>query len=375
MIKILFAGDFAPRARVTQLIEEGNYSDVLSEVLPYTSNSDYSVINLEAPVVNMKSTQGIDKYGPHLSCTSHAIGALKYAGFNLVTLANNHLNDYGPTGVLNTLDLCKEADLDTVGAGADLSKASITLFKEIKGKVFAFINCCEHEFSVATEELPGANPLNPVCQFRAITEAKLKADYVIVIVHGGHEHYQLPSPRMKELYRFYADVGADVVINHHQHCYSGYEKYKESMIFYGLGNFCFDIVPHQVNNPWNFGYMVELSFDKTMTYKILPYNQCGSIAKVEMLSLDAFDIYIEELNSIILDDKILQFKTEEYYKSSQSWEYSVLEPYRGRVANKLFSLGLLPKFVKGRKIPQILNHVECESHRDKLIYALRKRLK
>jgi poly-gamma-glutamate synthesis protein (capsule biosynthesis protein) len=94
-----------------------------------------------------------------------------------------------------------------------------------------------------------------------------------------------------------------------------------------------------------------------------------------MLPIDFFDNDIEKLNSIILDDNLLKEKIEEYYNSCQNWECSILEPYRGKILNKLFSLGLIPKFVRGRKIPQILNHVECESHRDKLIYALRKRLK
>ena len=76
----------------------------------------------------------------------------------------------------------------------------------------AVINCCEHEFSVTTGDFPGANPLNPIRQFYKISEARKDADYVVVIVHGGHEMLQLPSPRMQELYRYFIDVGADAVI-------------------------------------------------------------------------------------------------------------------------------------------------------------------
>lgn len=225
MVKILIAGDYAPRARVQQLIEQGKYSDVFSDVVPYTSSVDYAILNLEAPIVDKKGVQGIDKCGPHLSCTSKAIEAMKFAGFNMATLANNHFYDYGNSGVVDTLASCRENNIEVVGGGVNLEEASRTFYKDLKGVRFAFINCCEHEFSIATDKTGGSNPLNPIKQFYAIEEAKKNADRVIVIVHGGHEHYQLPSPRMKETYRFFVDAGADVVINHHQHCYSGYEAF------------------------------------------------------------------------------------------------------------------------------------------------------
>lgn len=56
--------------------------------------------------------------------------------------------------------------------------------------------------------------------------------------------------------------------------------------------------------------------------------------------------------------------------ATSGYELSILEPYQGRVFSKLFSMGLLPKFVKGNKIPVLLNHINCESHRDKLVFAL-----
>jgi poly-gamma-glutamate capsule biosynthesis protein CapA/YwtB (metallophosphatase superfamily) len=67
-----------------------------------------------------------------------------------------------------------------------------------------------------------------------IKEAKATHDKVIVIVHGGHEYYNLPSPRMQKQYRFYADQGADFVVGHHTHCISGYEVYNGVPIYYSL---------------------------------------------------------------------------------------------------------------------------------------------
>ena len=79
--------------------------------------------------------------------------------------------------------------LDIVGVGRNLKEAEKVLYLEKDGKTIAVINCCEHEFSLATETEAGANPLNPVRQFYAIQEAKKKANYVLVIVHGGHEMF------------------------------------------------------------------------------------------------------------------------------------------------------------------------------------------
>ena len=160
--------------------------------------------------------------------------------------------------MLDTLMYLNDKQADFVGGGNSLRQASETLYKSIDGHTLAVINCCEHEFSIATETSSGANPLNPIQQYYKIQEARKNADYVLVIVHGGHEHYQLPSPRMKETYRFFVDAGADAVVNHHQHCYSGYEVYNGKPIFYGIGNFLFDREGVR-NSIWNEGDMVLLT--------------------------------------------------------------------------------------------------------------------
>ena len=93
MVKILIAADFVPRARVQCLIEERKYKDVFSGVLPHISDSDYSVINLEAPIVVSPSAEPIQKCGPNIKASPLAIKALRDVGFNMVTLANNHFYD------------------------------------------------------------------------------------------------------------------------------------------------------------------------------------------------------------------------------------------------------------------------------------------
>ena len=97
--------------------------------------------------------------------------------------------------------------------------------------------------------------------FNQIQEAKSKADFIVVVAHGGHEHYNLPSPRMKKWYRFFVDAGASAVVTHHTHIISGYEVYKDAPIFYSLGNFLFDWEGER-NKPWNKSMIIRLHFEK-----------------------------------------------------------------------------------------------------------------
>lgn len=374
-MKVLIAGDFAPVARLAEQIENRKFSEIFQGRLrKIIKSADFSFVNFESPIVE-DSFQPIPKCGPNLRCTPEAAEAIKFAGFTGVTMANNHILDYGPEGLHKSVECCKSQGLDVVGVGDNLVEAQKVLYLDNDGRRLAVINCCEHEFSIATETSAGANPLNPIRQYYEIQEAKKNADFVLVIVHGGHEYYQLPSIRMQETYRFFVDAGADAVVNHHQHCFSGYELYHGKPIFYGLGNFCFDIQPTRTNTLWNFGYLLELQFDDEIYYRTLPYNQYGDSPTIDMLDGASLFDQITQLNSIIIDKGSLSKKNEEYFDSCKGFECSILEPYSGRFWSKLYSMHFLPSFIRGDKVSRILNHINCESHRDKLIYTLKRKIK
>lgn len=370
-MNIIIAGDFAPRARLAKQIEEKQFADVFPEnIREIIKSVDFSFVNFESPIIE-DTYKPIPKCGPNLCCTKEAAEVLKYAGFTGVTMANNHILDYGTEGLHKSVECCKDQGLDVVGVGDNLKDAEEILYIEKDGKTLAVINCCEHEFSIATETSAGANPLNPVHQYYAIQKAKDKADYVLVIVHGGHEMFQLPSPRMVEIYRFFIDAGADAVVNHHQHCYSGYERYNEKLIFYGLGNFCFDISPMQDGTIWNFGYMLQLELRDKIEYKIHPYNQYGTDGKIQLLPQTIFDSNLAHLNSIISVPWMLKKEVEEYYQKSAVFENYILEPYSGYIMSKLFDMRLLPSLISKEKKAMVFNHVACESHRDKFLFTLK----
>ena len=368
-MKILVAGDFCPQKRVANTFDNNDFQSVLGEVKPLIEEADYAIVNFECPITKGNETP-ISKYGPNLRCSEKGLEAIRWTGFDCVTLANNHFYDFGEEGVKNTLETCRSLHIDTVGGGLNIKEASQILYKQVDGHTLAIINCCEHEFSIATENSAGSNPLNPIQQYYAIQEARKKADRVLVIVHGGHEHFQLPSPRMVEMYRFFVDAGADAVVNHHQHCYSGYEMYNGKPIFYGLGNFCFD-KPDKHSGIWTEGYMVSINFTDTIpSFKILPYIQCAEEPCIKLLAKDAFDNKLQKLNSMITNPITLKNEIGKYYSACAKAYSNILEPIQNRYYLGAKQRGWLPSLISEKRRLQAANYINCESHRDKILFYL-----
>lgn len=367
-MNILIAGDFCPQARVKELFEEGKYADVLGDARKIVEKADYSIVNLECPVTH-GSELPIEKKGPNLHCSEKGVEAIKLAGFDCCTLANNHFLDYESEGVSHTLEACKKHGLATVGGGMTIEEASQTLYQKIGSKTLAVVNCCEHEFSIATATTAGANPLNPVQQYYAIREARTRADYVLVIVHGGHEHWQLPSTRMQETYRFFIDAGADTVVNHHQHCFSGYEIYKGKPIFYGLGNFCFDN-PTVNSGIWTEGYLLELLVGDSVGFRLHPYLQCQKDPCVKLLDLTFYDKRLEELNTIIANPELLRRHQDKYFQQGEVNYKEMFEPLDNRFFRALRKRRWLPSLILKKRQLLAQDYIQCESHRDRLIYHL-----
>jgi poly-gamma-glutamate synthesis protein (capsule biosynthesis protein) len=378
-MNVIIAGDYCPRNRTAALINAEEYQSVLGEVKDIKKEADYFIVNLECPVV-VREASPIEKCGPNLRCNKKGFEALKWTGCDCVTLANNHFYDYGEIGVKDTLDVCKEFNIDHVGGGKNASEAAITLYKVIDGQCLAIINCCEHEFSIATDKSGGSNQLNVVNQFYAIQEARKNSDFVLVIIHGGVELFWLPSKRMIETYRFFIDAGADAVVNHHQHCYSGYELYKNKPIFYGVGNFCFDKNSNDYGDyRWTSGYMVNIKFEKSnvANFDIIPYRQCAENATVKILKgaeKDDFYKKIKNYNEIISDDKRIENEYMNWCCHTEKMYMTVLNPVFNRYTAFLFKSRLGNRIISKRKLLQIYDYLVNESHIERVRLLFKKEI-
>lgn len=370
--KILIVGDLCLQDR-TANADLDTLIQSHEECIPFIKHADYSIVNLECSVITSISPIPIIKAGPNLKCSNKILEFIKSLGFNACSLANNHFADYGDIGVKESIALLEKSGLDYVGAGLNIQEARRILYKEINNKKYAIINACEHEFTIATETKPGCNPLNPIRLSYDIKDAKSNADYVILIVHGGHEDYQLPSPRMQETYRFFIDMGADVVVNHHQHCYSGYEIYNGKPIIYGLGNFSFDESGVR-GQMWNEGYMVILHLGDIITFEYIPYIQNDEQIGIQIQSDRCrFDEHMLQLNKTIASPLQLQESWNMMVEKCRSEYLNPLKPYQYSLFKRLARYNLLPKKIKAKLLPEYMtkerkmlfkSYFQCESHRD-----------
>lgn len=373
-MKILIAGDFSPKyGEVNELIRTKTLKPFES-LIPIIQSADISIVNFES-TINCPTALPLSKCGPNLKCAEESIELLAKAGFDVLTLANNHILDYGREGLEKTIATIKQSNLNYVGAGKDLESARQPLYITKDQQTIGIINSCEHEFSIASDTTPGANPLDIISISKTIIECKKKADYVIVITHGGIENYQLPSLEMQKRYRFFIDMGADVVVNHHQHCYSGYEIYHQKPIFYGLGNFFFNkkIIGNATN--WNEGYMVYLDLNQINDFKLIPYLQTVSEYRIELLeNKTPFYNEINKLNSIIGDRDKLQEENKKYFVSKSREVLSMFYPLQNKYLKAAYRKGLIPGWFAKKYLLYVLNHIECEAHREELIAVLKQRL-
>jgi len=371
-IKILITGDFYGGNRIDKMLKTGNYRELYNNFLTYSAHSDLAITNLESALT--KSKTAISKTGPSIKSDPKTAVALKYAGINLVTLANNHIMDYGKEGLEDTIKTLTDNKINYVGAGRSLEDAQNPYYYTKSNINIAILNFAENEWSTTNDNKSGANPINPVKNFMAIKEAKENAEKAIVITHSGHELYRLPSPRMKELFRFYIEVGADVVVNHHPHCTSGYEIYKGKPIFYSIGNFIFDN-PRVKNNIWNKGMAVNLKINKNLSeFEIIHFDQNAEKTGINVCSDEEQgkrEHNLKEINKIISDDFQLNKSFEELVNKRSKLYRAYIEPHKNKYIQVLQNKNIIPSLWTSKKKKYLLNLIQCESHRDILVKVLK----
>lgn len=235
-------GDLMFGRHVQEVVERYGYDHLFRFVAPYFEASDYVTGNFEQAVVLREDFQEADKF-IHLKISDlNALEALKKHNFTVVNLANNHAMDFLEGGMEDTVHAFRQVGLDFVGAGLNKEEAAQIAYHEINGITVAtlgFTDVYTREFP-AGDYRPGVLTADPTQFIELIHEADQNADLVMVHIHWGLEYDSYIHARQKDFAKAMVEAGADVIIGHHPHVLLSVDIYKDSIIFYSLGNFVFD---------------------------------------------------------------------------------------------------------------------------------------
>lgn len=269
-------------------------------------SAEISIVNLEAPTC--RAGEPIPKSGPPLRMDASVPAGLRTVGFDVATLANNHIMDYGRAGLDQTLTACKQAGLTACGAGNEQEHARRAVVLEpvehVRVAVLAF---CEREFGVALNGSAGTAWLSEPETLDAVRRAKEAADVVIVVAHGGAEVVPLPPPQRREQLRRLIDAGATLVIGHHPHVPQAWERYGEGVILYSLGNCLFDYADGEKLPKTDWGLAATATFegDSLSELSLLLTEQRGGVVGL-LEQVNGHWEYLNRLCEITNDSRRLE---------------------------------------------------------------------
>jgi hypothetical protein len=200
----------------------------------------FLVVNQESPITAIESPAGYKEI--HLKSSTRAVNWLQDLGVKVVSLANNHIADYGQEGLEETMSRLKSAGIAPVGAGADLSEASSPAYVDLpNGRIIALLAFTSRGIGskMAEERVYGCSELEPVAIARAIRRARENASHLVLLLHYGLTNFDYPTPKQREMLRSFVGRGVDLIIGHHPHVVQGHEILDGTPIFYSLGNLIF----------------------------------------------------------------------------------------------------------------------------------------
>ena len=237
---IAAVGDIMLDGSAREIMREQGYDYAFDKMRPWLQKADIAFGNLEGPLTD-RGEPAPDKKYLFRSPPAKVADALKAAGFDIVSLANNHSLDYGSEGLADTIAALDKVGVHHVGAGENLGVARQAAILQRNGLKVAFL---AYSLTFPEEFWATAKRAGTVFGYREIVEgdiraAKQKADIVVASFHWGQESKTELRPYQVALGHAAIDAGASLVIGHHPHILQSVERYKDGVILYSMGNFAF----------------------------------------------------------------------------------------------------------------------------------------
>ncbi len=245
VFEIVAVGDMSLARGVNVGLYSGRPESPLRYVAPLISRAQVAFGNLESPLTKRAKrapTKGPRGGSIYLKGNPDFAFLLTEAGFDVLSLANNHVMDYGEQGLADTIYYLEQEEIKHAGAGPNLAAALAPARLDVDGYVIDFIafsGVSPKDF-IAGPAKAGSAPLDEGTVVGAIARAKGEANLVVVSLHWGSESMAYPSSEQKRLAHKFVDAGADIILGHHPHVIQGVESYDGAVIAYSLGNFLFD---------------------------------------------------------------------------------------------------------------------------------------
>ncbi len=239
--KLLFAGDIMLDRGVYNFIDKIGLSNYSFSFLQsgFIKDADVAFANLEGPISGRGKNSG-SVYSFRFNTA--AASALADAGFDVLSVANNHIADWGEEALEDTLKTLTDNKILAIGGGGKKEEAVQPKIIERSGVKIGFLGFSDvgPDWLEATGDKAGVLIVRDDDFSSIIREAARKTDVLVISIHFGEEYQTTPTKRQKTLAREAIDAGAKIVIGHHPHVIQDLEYYKGGVIAYSLGNFVFD---------------------------------------------------------------------------------------------------------------------------------------
>jgi poly-gamma-glutamate capsule biosynthesis protein CapA/YwtB (metallophosphatase superfamily) len=340
--------------------------------------ADYYIANLETPITDLSSS-AIRKTGPKIKGSFQSLQNIvsQFKGKLILTLANNHIMDYGQEGLYNTIDACKKLNIVTIGIENNDRNTTKVHKVEINNKKIAVLAIAEHQFGYANKNRIGYSALDDTV-FSEIRRLKQSNDFVIVSTHAGIEMSPLPSPEWRKTYREFITAGADIVHGHHAHVPQVTESYEQGYIYYGLGNAIVNPEKWKSRKMFSHSLAVEIIFSDKLEVKehlmqLKVQNNSVVLSKLQGADLDKASETLRSINSLFLDKS-------KYEKVWQELCFALVDGFylKGyKKATKKSFKKITKSFFKNdhtnwneKRMLSLYSIMNCESHRHVILRYL-----
>lgn len=362
ILKLFACGDIVNSSAKIDFIDN-NLKNIIQ-------SCDVAICNFEGPI-KTENMKPIKKAGPHVCQSKESVTYIKEAGFNFVSLANNHIYDYGQESLVATINELQKREISFVGGGLNFEEAYQSKIIERNGIKIGLLAACENEFGCLYEN---QNRGGYTWLFSEKIEDTIKClkdrtDFIVLVAHAGVEDIEIPIKEWRDRYKRLCDIGVDVVIGHHPHVPQGYERYGNSLIFYSLGNFYFDTASFADKSDDSYSVILKFEKEKEASFEIIYHKKINGQTSLVNQNEVGFDLnLLNDMLGVDYQEKNEKMCLELFHKYYYSYyESAVGSLPRNATARKIvgYLIGrlLFRKENMDNKNLLLLHNIRIDSHR------------